>query len=454
MPAQPDEYLLRRLSESTASAAELETAAAMSQSAVARRLRDLIARGEVVRLGTTRGARYALRRTLTDAGSQWPLRRIRVNGGIEELGTLSALAPTQFYFAATSSSFAWSGISDGLPYYLQDQRPAGFLGRAVPQQYPELNLPQRVIDWNDDHYLRYLTQRGSDAVGDLILGDAALDAYLAQQHRRAVVRADDRETYYPRFVDDVMAGGLPGSSAHGEHPKFATVLEDAAGPRHVLVKFSPPIGTAVGQRWSDLLIAEHLAHEVLTQAGLKAARSIIFRFGDRTYLEVERFDRVALDGRIGVTSLFAIDANLYGRLDNWIAAASRLHADHRINGQSLETVRLVSTFGALIANTDRHFGNLAFYDRYDGRFEIAPVYDMLPMLFAPEHGQVPARVFVPAHPYSDTLHVFGRARALAENYWRVCAQDPRTSEEFRTLCSACESALQALPRTGAYASTT
>jgi hypothetical protein len=30
-----------------------------------------------------------------------------------------------------------------------------------------------VTDWSGDHYLRYLTQRGSDTVGDLILGDAA-----------------------------------------------------------------------------------------------------------------------------------------------------------------------------------------------------------------------------------------------------------------------------------------
>ena len=67
------------------------------------------------------------------------------------------------------------GVTDGLPYFLQDQRPAGFLGRGVPQRFPELALPQRVTDWSDDHYLRYLTQRGSDSVSDLVLGDAALD---------------------------------------------------------------------------------------------------------------------------------------------------------------------------------------------------------------------------------------------------------------------------------------
>jgi len=53
--------------------------------------------------------------------------------------------------------------------------------RGVPQRYPELKLPQRVSDWTDDHYLRWFTQRGDDSVGDLILGAAALDRFLAVQ---------------------------------------------------------------------------------------------------------------------------------------------------------------------------------------------------------------------------------------------------------------------------------
>ncbi len=64
--------------------------------------------------------------------------------------------------------FSGGGITDGIPYFLQDQRPGGFLGRAVPLRYPELGLPQRVMDWNNDHYLQYLTRRGTDSVGDLI----------------------------------------------------------------------------------------------------------------------------------------------------------------------------------------------------------------------------------------------------------------------------------------------
>jgi len=449
------DQLLARLRSGVVSSPALEQALSVSQSWISRTMRQLVAEGRVVRIGTTRGARYGLRREIEETASSWPLRRIDPLGNIHEFGNLYALAADEYYFEASREAldggFALAGLGTGLPYFLQDQRPGGFLGRAVPLRYPDLKLPQRVTDWTDDHYLRYLTSRGGDAVSDLILGRLAFDDYLANQRHRSIVGADERQTRFPQLVDQVMEGGLPGSSAHGEHPKFAVMLQTLGGPLSVLVKFSPPIGTAVGLRWSDLLIAEHQAHEALRGAGIPAANSRIFQFADRTYLEVDRFDREGLEGRVGVTSLFAIDTHFYGALDNWIAAGLRLHRDRRIDDHVLGQVQLVATFGGLIANTDRHFGNLAFYDKYDGRFELAPIYDMLPMLFAPEHDQIFARVFQPPDPTSDTLRVWARARALAEDYWRVLASDLRISPQFRTISEACLQTLEALPRTGAFA---
>jgi hypothetical protein len=248
-----------------------------------------------------------------------------------------------------------------------------------------------------------------------------------------------------------MAGGLPGSSAHGEHPKFTALLRRVDEYQHVLVKFSPPVSPAVGQRWSDLLVAEHLAHEVLSEGGIPAARSEIHSFGGVTFLEVDRFDRRGLNGRLGVTSLLSIDTTQYGALDNWIAAAVRLQRDQRIDVQTTQRVRLVYTFGGLIANTDRHFGNLAMFDRYEGRFSLAPVYDMLPMLFAPQNGEIIPRVFEPADPSAETVSAYRHARALAEQYWGRVSADARVSDDFRAIASGCGNALVALPRTGAHA---
>ncbi|HEY4367749.1 MAG TPA: type II toxin-antitoxin system HipA family toxin YjjJ [Steroidobacteraceae bacterium] len=450
MPLTTAESILRRLDAGTASSPELEKVLGQSQSAVSRQLRQLLASRQVIRIGSTRGARYGRVRQIEGIGSQWPLRRIDQSGRIHSLGTLTALAGDQYYFQAEAANFAWSGLAAGLPYFLQDQRPAGFLGRAVPRRYPELNLPQRVDHWNDDHYLQYLTLQEADPVGDLVLGDGAFDVFLARQRRRESIPVGEREQRYPQLVTDVMEGGLPGSSAQGEQPKFTALIEDHSGPRHVIVKFSPLVNSAVGQRWSDLLIAEHLAHEVLSQSGIAASRSRIEHYEGRTYLEVDRFDRAGLEGRIGVTSLFAIDTVQYGRLDNWIAAALRLRNDQRIDDDTLELVRLVATFGSLIANTDRHFGNLAFYDQYDGRYTLAPIYDMLPMFFKPEHDQVTARVFAPPDPTSETLNSYGRARALAEGYWARIVAESRVSDEFRDIAAAAGAALKALPRTGGY----
>ena len=197
-------------------------------------------------------------------------------------------------------------------------------------------------------------------------------------------------------------------------------------------------------------MCEHQAHEILRGDGIAAAQSRIERFADRTYLETVRFDREGALGRIGVSSLFAIDSSLYGKLDNWIDAGKRLADDGRIDAATLGTIRLLATFGALIANTDRHLGNLACHDRYDGKFSLAPVYDMLPMLYAPEHEELPARRFEAPPPSADSLAVYGRARALAEKYWDSCARDARISEEFRAVCAGNLDTLRALPRTGVY----
>jgi len=446
--------LIVRLKSGNTSAAALEHATGKSQSWVSTALRSLITQRRVVRIGARRGARYALRRDISPIGSAWPLYRVGRDGEPIELGTLYALVADEFHLeatkAATAAGFAVASLSEGIPYLLQDQRPGGFLGRAIPPRFPLLHAPPRIQDWTDEHYLRYLTTHGSDAVGDLILGRRALDDYLVQQRQLVPREAGQRDRYFPELADQSMHGGVPGSSAQGENPKFAVTLAERGEVRHALVKFSPPVDTAVGRRWSDLLIAEHLALETLSTAGIASAMSRIFQFENRTYLEVDRFDRVGLTGRVGVTSLLAIDTGFYGSLDTWIASAQRLHQERRIDTQTLDDIRLISSFADLIANTDKHFGNLAFYDSYDGRFRLTPVYDMLPMLFAPTHDQLVARIYAPTDPTSDTLNVWGRARTLAEGYWRSLAREERISAEFRAIGVACLQTLESLPRTGAY----
>ncbi len=159
---------------------------------------------------------------------------------------LYALVADESYLQANSAAIAGGftvpPLSKGIPYLLQDQRPGGFLGGAIPQRFPQLHAPPRVQDWTDEQYLRYLTAYGSDVVGDLILGRAALDDYLLQQRQLTALDAGQRDEYFPKLAEQSMHGGVPGSSAQGEYPKFSITLVQHGETHHTLVKFFPAHG--------------------------------------------------------------------------------------------------------------------------------------------------------------------------------------------------------------------
>lgn len=427
--------LLDRLSRGPASGGELRRVLGISQPTLSRTIRPLEARGRLVRFGSTRSARYGLAREVGSIGSEWPLYRIDASGTPQRIGPLFAIAPDHYHVRGAPARMV--AMSDGLPYFLQDARPAGFLGRAIPAAHADLGLPPRVQDWSDDHVLAFLTRRGSENVGDLILGTEALDRYLSGGHGPPLVDEGERATRYPQLADAAMSGAPAGSSAHGENPKFAARVNGPRGVVSMLVKFSPPRGTAIGERWADLLVAEALASEFLDAHGIPSARSRILEAGGRTFLESERFDRVGATGRRGVVTLHAVDAHLHGQLDRWAAAAGRLQRDGLLSAGDAARLALLEAFAELIGNTDRHFGNVSLFDDQEAPFALAPVYDMLPMLFAPADAQLVERRFAPGGARADTLEAWPRAHALALDYWARLAVDERVSEEFRQRAREC-----------------
>jgi DNA-binding transcriptional ArsR family regulator len=448
MTSRQSASVLSILARGPASALELAQALNIHQSNLSRALKPLERMGQVVRLnGRTRGARYGLARNVGSVGSSWPLYQVDAQGAVSELGTVHTIAPEHFVVRGGPARI--EGLTQGFPYFLQDARPAGFLGRAIPAAYPELALPGRVQDWSDGHALTFLTQRGSDSVGNLILGTESVDRYLSGAHGPRHVPAEDRAAQYPALAQAAMFGAPPGSSAHGEHPKFSARIIRGAETTSVLVKFSPPRDTALGTRWADLLIAEFIASQMLMENGISAARSAVFEFAGQVFLESERFDRLGAEGRRGAVSLHGLDAARYGKLDRWSSSAQRLHAEQLLSAQDLERVRLVDAFGSLIANTDRHFGNITLFDDYEGPFELAPIYDMLPMLFAPEAGQLIERPFEPVGATAVTLSVWPRARDLAESYWVRLCEESRLSDEFQKRCQGCLDAVRQLSLRGA-----
>jgi hypothetical protein len=427
MPPLPDSLLVV-LGRGVATSSDLQRELGVSQPTLSRAFHAL--GDKIVRIGKGRSTRYGLRRELPQIGSSWPVFVVNEAGSANLLGRLHALARDQYWFDAVSAEHSY--VSDGLPYFLQDLWPQGFIGRTVPRRFPELALPERITDWNDTHVLTYLCQRAEDCIGNLIVGDESLQRFLRQFHpERTFLNPTQRRREYPKLAAAAIAGTAPGSSAGGEHPKFTTSLRSGAGIRHVLVKFSPPGTDAVSRRWADLLVSEHLAIQALQRSGLTSASTELLAIDGRVFLEVSRFDRTGVRGRVGIVSLAAVADHYLGRRDNWISATSSLARIGQITASDDEAVRRLATFGGLIGNTDMHFGNLSFFFSLGAALSLAPVYDMLPMLYAPLAGdQLPDRAFDPPLPSGDTLHLWGEMVNLAAQYWNEVASHELVSKEF------------------------
>lgn len=143
-------------------------------------------------------------------------------------------------------------------------RPQGYLGRAYAARHAQmLGLPTALNKWSDTHALRALLAHGHDSIGNLLLGDAARDAFLANTGQIAITEVQKPQVYTNRALE-AASGDSPGSSAGGEQPKFLAYAETVSGPRHVIVKFTAAEDHAVSQRWRDLLLAEHLALHTLS----------------------------------------------------------------------------------------------------------------------------------------------------------------------------------------------
>ncbi|HEX7048519.1 MAG TPA: type II toxin-antitoxin system HipA family toxin YjjJ [Gammaproteobacteria bacterium] len=383
------------------------------------------AASQVIRLGRTRGVRYGLLDEAPQIGSTLPVWMINERGEPQPFGNLSLLHGPGYWLEFHAQHPG--KLYEGTPPFISDMAPQGYLGRTFPDRFPELDLPPRIIDWSDTHQLQAVARRGEDAPGNLVVGAESMDRFLAR--RTTVILPRE----YPEITRDLARQGT-GSSAGGEYPKFTAFN----GEQHVIVKFTSGDGSPADQRWRDLLASEAIAAETLRRAGHAAVTTRIHDIGEQRFLEIERFDRPGKIGRRGILSLAALDDDRYGKRDNWVAAADRLFNDTLINNADLEQIRFLETFGRLIGNTDRHFGNITFFWHMLPREELklAPAYDMLPMMFAPATGgMIVERPFEMPPPTSSLLSAWPHALDCARAYWAAVQNDERISRSFREIAA-------------------
>jgi hypothetical protein len=67
--------------------------------------------------------------------------------------------------------------------------------------------------------------------------------------------------------------------------------------------------------------------------------------------------------------------------------------------------------------------------------QLASVYDMLPMAYAPlGGGELPPISFAPMLPMPQQQQVWRAASEAALDFWRAATKDQRISPDFRQLC--------------------
>lgn len=400
----------------------------------------------LVRIGKGRATRYGLAREVRALGTRWPVYRIDAQGHAREVGSLHAVHRSDWWFEARGEAPGWlhgefaNGLFPGLPWFLADLRPQGFMGRSFARRYGDaLGLPRDPTLWSADGILVAMLTHGEDLQGNFVVGEHALEqARQLRDGTPAVIARDARARRYAELAEKALEGEAAGSSAGGEQPKFTASVDDGGGAvRAVIVKFSGPIDTPPGRRWADLLVAEHLASEVLRAHDLPAVVSEVVESGGRYCLEVTRFDRVGAHGRRGFASLAALGADHHGHYKDWRDAADLLGREGWLAADDAERLRVLWWFSEWIANTDHHLGNVGVFVDNARPLTLAPAYDILPMHHRPLNtGEIVDRLARdPLDAPPGEAAVWLRAAEMGVSFWQRVADDTRVSSEFRRIAA-------------------
>ncbi len=172
----------------------------LSQPTVSRALAAL--GDEVLRLGSGPSIHYVLRDRSRSFASTL-IFRVSEEGLIRELGSLAPVRPDGFVIVQADGVVLHS---DGLPWWMYDMRPQGYLGRAYASTHAAvLGLPANPEHWGDMDVMRALLAHGHDVIGNLLIGELARDRFIEMPAPLPV----DREVAYPALAASTSAGMCP-----------------------------------------------------------------------------------------------------------------------------------------------------------------------------------------------------------------------------------------------------
>ena len=386
---------------------------------------------EAIAIGKSVSRFYILPIKVKDIGSQWNIYQVDEEANIAKIGVLHNTSDG-FYFDADYPSFFGNEfdkkIFPGIPWFLNEHRPQGYVGRNIVYNLSKSSgISNDLKSWNDKDIINYAVRFGDDLSGALVVGDDAKNVFL--QGRDADIEESARRKMYPVFAREAISNGVPRSSAAGEQPKFCALIKSTDNTyRNVMVKFTGEMNNDINRRWADLLVCEYIALQVLGKYGFPVAKAELIQSENRMFLEYERIDRVGRYGRRMTSSLTGIDSAFIGVGDGPWAEAMRKASEY-FDASEIEMVERIYNFGFAIGNTDMHFGNISFYLPRELPFKLAPIYDMLPMFYAPLSDnslRSEALKFIPPSKES---------KALAKEFWEAVKKHTKVSDNFKKIAS-------------------
>jgi len=408
-----EELIKNVLKYENLSSSAIAKATGISQPTVSRALKKL----PVIKIGAGRSTVFAL----IEPQSPQPLYKINKIGNITCLGHLHHQPQNRILLLQESKHTSY----EGLPFYFYDAIPSGFLGSINLKHIVQSDqkLTTKSQDWSDQQILHYMTHYGEDLAGNLVLGNA-----MAEKAANKNYPVISRENY------SYIAGSINkspqnlGSSIAGEQPKFTLYN----GQNHLIIKYSPPISedNPVATRHRDLIICEHLALQALDVPKVKASKTHL-HLDDRIYLEIERFDRIGLNGRKGIVSLKYIDAEYTGINKTWPEIANALLSKKLITEETFLIVETTYAFGKYIANTDMHNGNFSFFLHDLQITAPTPIYDMLPMAYMPAQGELRNPEITAPRFIQVSNKANQNALKIAKTFWSTVIDHPLISQDFK-----------------------
>lgn len=307
---------------------------------------------------------------------------------------------TLFEFAiSVNLPLSWNPVdSKGYPPFVYDIIPAGAARKSLQRRFGG-EKPDGM-----DMGFFLLSRCTPSPIGHLRVKESF--EHIDQTRKEAFARKEvvDRTNDFLEYAYESGAALGGATGAQGEAPKLIMVedeegalyadamLPDELAHRHWLVKFARNQAT---ERDKNILRAEYHYYKAISQLGLNTISTdgLVLEEAAKPSLWMPRFDRRVANGvveRIPVESIYSVCGNTEpGSKMNHEDVLSRLILLWRTNGQEGELEDLVFEYlrrdllNRILGNSDNHGRNTSIF-RYRDKFELAPIYDLAPMVLDPE----------------------------------------------------------------------